>query len=81
MGGLGIRIPTEVTNQEFDNSLTLTKPLVESIHGDKNLNSQEIKEAQHKARLAFHQKNKEADIAKAEEIMKSIPKLTKEQSP
>ena len=34
LGGLGIIIPTEMTHQEFDNSLMVTKPLVESIQGD-----------------------------------------------
>ena len=73
LGGLGIKIPTEVTQQEFDNSLTVTKPLILSILEDVNLNIEIIREDQHKARQTVHQSNKEAEIARAEVIVKSIP--------
>ena len=31
MGGLGVGIPTKLTEQEFSNSVTVTKPLIQSI--------------------------------------------------
>lgn len=62
-----------MTQQEFDNSLTVTKPLILSILEDVNLNIEIIREDQHKARQTVHQSNKEAEIARAEAIVKSIP--------
>ena len=50
LGGLGIKIPIEMAQQEFDNSLTVTKPPVLSILEDVNPNIEIIREDQNKAR-------------------------------
>ena len=62
-----------MTQQEFDNSLTVTKPLILSILEDVNPNIEITREDQHKARQTVRQSNKEAEIARAEAIVKSIP--------
>ena len=48
MGGLGIGIPMELAEQEFFNSVTVTKSLVQSIQGESELNTAETKAEQMK---------------------------------
>ena len=53
MGGLGIGIPTELAEQEFSNSVTMTKSLVQSIRGESELNTAETEAEQNEAQKLY----------------------------
>ena len=76
MGGLGIGIPTELAQQEFCNSVTVTKPLVQSMLGESDMNNVEIKSDQDQARKSVHLKNKQTNDRTAEETVRVLPETT-----
>ena len=76
MGGLGIGIPTELAQQEFCNSVTVTKPLVQSMLGESDMNNVEIKSDQDQARKSVHLKNKQTNDRMAEETVRVLPETT-----
>ena len=47
LGGLGIGIPLEHTEQEFSNSVTVTKPLIQSIRRESELSTKSSKICTH----------------------------------
>ena len=76
MGGLGIGIPSEHTEQEFSNSVTVTKPLIHSIRRESELSTTEIEAEQNQARKSVHLRNKQTNDSKVVEIMKALPETT-----
>ena len=76
MGGLGIGIPLELAEQEFFNSVTVTKPLIHSIRRESEWSTTEIEAEQNQARKSAHLRNKQTNDSKAVEIMNALPEAT-----